>query len=472
MGLLDSDASGDDLPPDVIILDAGFNSSQTDEGRAMAEIIHDLAPGATLLFHTGFPSAFAMVEAVEELSKEGADIIVDDLGFFREPVFEDGPVARAVQRAIEDAGVIYVTAVGNDANAHYKGVYQEFDPNDGDPSMNLHDFGGGDVTMSIVIAHDVRNLVMTQCTIPNRPIIFDQECRYGCHMGRCSRGAKERIKIGHGGHDPIRGNQVRLGARLKRRLSVTVKKDLARAMRTKGFNRIEARIGCTNRTHSQRIAHAWMPEDTTTGNAVLQNCCSPEKIDRQRQGGTRDAVDEQGDSDKVVTRIHDNDLFDGGGIAVQLTIVTDTVATQLRHITGRITTASIKQQKIIVRRIGRPIKAIGPLQESGERTRTLGTSWGDHNGHGNVTPAEEVILVNTSNNFVTVTLLINRVAGPALPLAINFLGTATILQHSVASGSVFGHPCVRDTLAVGAIRAADPGFDTIEPFSSHKGHEN
>lgn len=145
-----------DLPPDVIIVngqDGRGNADTIDEGRAMAELIHDLAPGATLMFHTGIPTSLEMIAAIRALTAARADIIVDDLGFFLEPYFEDGPVAQAVQEAI-DAGVFYVTAVGNDAEANYSGTFQELDPDDGNPQNNLHDFDssdGIDGTMGVTI---------------------------------------------------------------------------------------------------------------------------------------------------------------------------------------------------------------------------------------------------------------------------------------------------------------------------------
>ncbi len=142
-----------DLPADLMIVNGRDGSGAgdvTDEGRAMAELIYDLAPGATLMFHTGIPTSLDMIEAVEALTDAGAHIIVDDLGFFQEPYFEDGPVAQAVQEAI-DAGVLYVTAVGNDAETNYSGTFQELDPNDDDPNNNVHDFGGGDATMGVTL---------------------------------------------------------------------------------------------------------------------------------------------------------------------------------------------------------------------------------------------------------------------------------------------------------------------------------
>jgi hypothetical protein len=147
---LQASVNSGDLPDDVRIVNGqnGAGPDNTDEGRAMAEIIHDLAPGATLLFHTGFPDSLAMRAAVEALTDAGADVIVDDLGFFAEPFFQDGRVAQAVQRAIR-RGVVYVTAAGNSATQHYQAPYREFAPHDGDPKTNLHDFGSGDTRLDI-----------------------------------------------------------------------------------------------------------------------------------------------------------------------------------------------------------------------------------------------------------------------------------------------------------------------------------
>ena len=78
--------------------------------------MHDVAPGAKLLF-TGPASSLEMAEAVRCLADAGANVIVDDLGFFGEPYFEDGPVATAVRAAVT-SGVSYHSSAGNEAREH------------------------------------------------------------------------------------------------------------------------------------------------------------------------------------------------------------------------------------------------------------------------------------------------------------------------------------------------------------------
>jgi subtilisin family serine protease len=84
-----------------------------DEGRAMAQIVHDLAPGASLAFATAFEGELSFAENIEELAEKGARVIADDVFYPEEPFFQDGPVAVAVNKVVKD-GASYFSAAGND----------------------------------------------------------------------------------------------------------------------------------------------------------------------------------------------------------------------------------------------------------------------------------------------------------------------------------------------------------------------
>jgi hypothetical protein len=93
-----------------------FDDSESegiDEGRAMAQIVHDLAPGAAIDFATAFSGEGAFAANIRGLAAAGAEVIVDDVAYFEEPFFQDGPVAAAVNE-VADAGVSYFSAAGND----------------------------------------------------------------------------------------------------------------------------------------------------------------------------------------------------------------------------------------------------------------------------------------------------------------------------------------------------------------------
>jgi hypothetical protein len=96
-----------------------FASQVNDEGRAMAQIVHDIAPHAGLAFATAFRSELSFAQNIEKLAKPvaeggaGAKVIVDDVSYFEEPFFQDGPVANAIAKVTSE-GVTYLTAAGNE----------------------------------------------------------------------------------------------------------------------------------------------------------------------------------------------------------------------------------------------------------------------------------------------------------------------------------------------------------------------
>ncbi len=107
-------ASGD-LPSNVTVL-PGQAGEGEDEGTAMMEIVHDLAPGAHLFFATAFNSEQSFADNIRTLRvKYHCDIIVDDISYFDEAVYQDGPVAQAVNDITADGG-LYFSAAANSGN--------------------------------------------------------------------------------------------------------------------------------------------------------------------------------------------------------------------------------------------------------------------------------------------------------------------------------------------------------------------
>jgi Subtilase family len=101
---------GQSTPVDVR---SDFNDPEAaDEGRAMSQIVHDLAPGAQLSFATAFTGVTAFANSIEDLAATGADVIADDVAYFEEPFFQEGPVGVAVSN-VTDAGVAYFSSAGN-----------------------------------------------------------------------------------------------------------------------------------------------------------------------------------------------------------------------------------------------------------------------------------------------------------------------------------------------------------------------
>ena len=117
-GLSESYGTGDlsaTNPVDVVQdAPAGNATIDTDEGRAMLENIHDIAPGASLAFATGEVGGdLGFANNVLALQKAGANIEVDDLGVPDDPMFQDGLVAQAIN-TVTSQGVTYFSSAGND----------------------------------------------------------------------------------------------------------------------------------------------------------------------------------------------------------------------------------------------------------------------------------------------------------------------------------------------------------------------
>lgn len=84
----------------------------SDEGRGMAQIVHDLSPGADLSFATAFTGLTAFANNIKALASAGASVITDDVSYFEEPFFQEGPVGVAVSEVTE-GGASYFSSAGN-----------------------------------------------------------------------------------------------------------------------------------------------------------------------------------------------------------------------------------------------------------------------------------------------------------------------------------------------------------------------
>lgn len=121
-----------------------------DEGRGMAEIVRDVAPGARILFRTAFDGEADFANGIRALRGAGADILVDDIGYFSEPFFQDGEIAQAVEDVVAD-GAAYFSAAGNAAAESYRSAFVPSSVSYGDGSFHAFDPGSGRIQMRVLI---------------------------------------------------------------------------------------------------------------------------------------------------------------------------------------------------------------------------------------------------------------------------------------------------------------------------------
>jgi hypothetical protein len=87
LGGAEADVASDDLSPVTVIQELPDCRDGTDEGRAMLQLVHDVAPGASLAFATAFTGQAGFASNILALQAAGADVIVDDVIYFAEPMF-------------------------------------------------------------------------------------------------------------------------------------------------------------------------------------------------------------------------------------------------------------------------------------------------------------------------------------------------------------------------------------------------
>ena len=117
------DKADNDLPASVQILKdlprADCPSQGTDEGRAIMQLVHDVAPNSRLAFYTALVSQTDFAFGIGALADAGANVIVDDIIYFAEPMFQDGIIAQAVDEA-KARGVAFFSSAGNDERQSYE----------------------------------------------------------------------------------------------------------------------------------------------------------------------------------------------------------------------------------------------------------------------------------------------------------------------------------------------------------------
>ena len=121
------DVPAGDLPADVMTIafdGDGILDRLTDHGTQMAEIIHDVAPGAALVAMTFADDRF--VEATAWLESSGVDVVSFSMEWTDGPLDGTHWTAPIIQASI-DAGIIWVVAAGNSAETHHNGTTMDVD---------------------------------------------------------------------------------------------------------------------------------------------------------------------------------------------------------------------------------------------------------------------------------------------------------------------------------------------------------
>jgi hypothetical protein len=152
-----ADVASDDLPSAGVRVLRESVDPNDDEGRAMCQLVHDLAPGADLSFYAFGKSVGLFAQGIRDLadpSKGNCQVLVDDIvDVAAEPMFQDGLVAQAIAEVVKTQGVAYFVAAGNLASQSYENTAPQFIAGPGGARYLNFDPSGAtqDITQRITI---------------------------------------------------------------------------------------------------------------------------------------------------------------------------------------------------------------------------------------------------------------------------------------------------------------------------------
>jgi hypothetical protein len=138
-----ADVATQDLPgagnttnslPVVVLQDFISPPGATNEGRAMCQIVHDMAPKARIGFATADVGELGFANNIRALGglpgfmypnqDFKGDVVCDDVSYIDEPMFQDGVIAQGVNDVVA-AGVTYCSSAANNwAIDGYESVYR------------------------------------------------------------------------------------------------------------------------------------------------------------------------------------------------------------------------------------------------------------------------------------------------------------------------------------------------------------
>ncbi len=142
--------SSGDLPGSLTTVDYCSTTLGAPEshGTAVAEIVHEMAPGASL-YVICVDSQVDLVAAKDYAVAQGVSIVVHSVGWFNTSRGDGSGGAGtpdATVAAARSSGILWVNAAGNQARDHWSGTFTDANAN------GLHDFAAGDEGNTLTIA--------------------------------------------------------------------------------------------------------------------------------------------------------------------------------------------------------------------------------------------------------------------------------------------------------------------------------
>ena len=116
-----------ELPANTVITDyTGNGSGGGSHGTNVAEIVHDMAPGAQL-YLAKIDTEVELQKAVDDMISAGVKVINHSVAWLGEAFYDGTGTLCDTTNSAETAGILWVNAAGNYRNSHYLGVFSDTD---------------------------------------------------------------------------------------------------------------------------------------------------------------------------------------------------------------------------------------------------------------------------------------------------------------------------------------------------------
>ena len=159
---------GSELPSNVVASSFRADNdieANSEHGTACAEIVYDMAPNVEMWLSN--PGTLAEVgNAVDWLISQGVEIISYSMGWYNlGPGDGTGYICDIVKKAY-DAGIVWVSAAGNEAESHWSGIFNDTD-NDG-----WHNFYGQNEILRFNVPAYTPLLINSASLLASAPFCF------------------------------------------------------------------------------------------------------------------------------------------------------------------------------------------------------------------------------------------------------------------------------------------------------------